>query len=119
MEELEAGEQRTLITPDELFDVTLEEEDYEVRPGRWMRIRALTRAQMIRAGKLEEDRAKQEQYLLSVALVQPVLTVDEVARWQRSAAFMEVEKVARAINRISGVGKDAAKSDVHGDGDES
>lgn len=101
---------------DDLFVVDLPEEDYVLPTGKKIRIRAMTRAESIRAGKLDGDRAKQEQYLLSQAVLTPRLTEPEVARWQRSSKLMDVEGVARAINRLSGVGADAAKSDLSGDG---
>lgn len=113
----ERDDELELITTDELFEPHLAEEDFEVRPGRKMRIRALSRMEMMRSGKLEDNRPKQEQFLLATAVLAPKLTEDDVARWQRAANFMEVELVARAINRLSGVGRDAAKSDLHADGD--
>jgi hypothetical protein len=117
MDEMD-DEERTFATPDDLFEVNLAEDDFEVRPGKWMHLRALSRAEMARAQRLEDNRAKQEQYLLSVAVLQPVLTEADVARWQRSASFMEVERVARRVNELSGIGKDAAKSDLHENGDD-
>jgi hypothetical protein len=114
MEERE--DQLELITVDELFDVSLPEGDVEVRPGKWMRVRALSRAEMTRAQKLEGNRVKQEQVLVSTASVNPKLTEEDVARWQRASAFMELERVGRKINELSGIGKDAAKSDVPDDG---
>ncbi|MFL6145580.1 MAG: hypothetical protein ACJ72N_27430 [Labedaea sp.] len=111
-------EERQIIAVDDLFDVSLPEADFEVRPGKWMRLRALSRAEMTRAAKLEDNRAKQEQYLVSLACLEPKLTEADVARWQRSAAFMELERVGRKINELGGIGKDAAKSDLHEDGDQ-
>jgi hypothetical protein len=110
-------EERQFIAADDLFDVSLPEEDFEVRPGKWMRLRALSRAEMTRGQKLEDNRAKQEQYLVSLASVNPKLTEADVARWQRSSAFMELERVGRKINELGGIGKDAAKSDLHEDGE--
>lgn len=112
------SEEIVYASADDLFDVQLAEEDFEVRPGKWVHIRALTRDEMMRGGKLDDNRPKQEQFLLSRAVLNPVLTEADVARWQKAANFMEVEMVARRINTLSGVGKDAAKSGVHDDGDE-
>jgi hypothetical protein len=106
-----------LISPEALFEPALIEEDYQVRPGFKMRIRALSRLEMMRAQKLDEDRPKQEQYLLSVAVLRPVLTPGDVARWQRAASVGEIERVARRVNALSGIGKDAAKSDLSDDGE--
>jgi hypothetical protein len=111
-------EEHEIIGLDDLFEVSLPEEDFEVRPGKWMRLRALSRAEMTRAGRLEDNRAKQEQFLISTAVVSPKLTEADVARWQRSSAFMELERVGRKINELGGIGKDAAKSDLHEDGDQ-
>lgn len=120
MEDLTEDSETTYATADDLFVVDLPEEDYSLPSGKSLRIRGLTRAEMMRAGKLEDNRPRQEQYLLSTAVLVPRLTEQDVARWQRAKVFMEVEKVARAINRLSGVeSKDAAKSDLHEDGDDS
>jgi hypothetical protein len=118
MDEFEdEGQELEYATPADLAEVDLKEEDYDLGNGKKVRIRALTRLEMIRGGKLDDDRAKQEQYLLSTAVVKPTLTPADVARWQRAKSFMDVERVARKINELSGVGKDAAKSDVPGDGE--
>jgi len=111
--------ERQYATPEELFDVSLPEDDVQIRPGVWVRVRALTRAEMVRAGKLEENRLRQEQFLVAIASVQPKLTEEDVARWQRASRFMELEKLGRKINELGGIGKDAAKSDLSDDGDES
>jgi hypothetical protein len=104
-------------TPADLAEVDLAEEDYDLGNGKKLRLRALTRLEMMRSSKLDNDRPKQEQYLLSIAVIKPTLTPADVAKWQRAKSFMEVERVARRINALSGVGKDAAKSGLPDDGE--
>jgi hypothetical protein len=111
-------DEHSIIAVDELFEVSLPEGDLEVRPGKWMRLRALSRAEMTRGQRLEENRAKQEQYLVSTASVNPKLTEADVAKWQRSSAFMELEQVGRKINELSGIKKGADKSDLSADGED-
>jgi len=118
MDSMDEEAPRRYASADEFFSAELPEEDVEIRPGKWVRVRALTRAEMIRAQKMEDRRLDQERYLVSLALVQPRMTEDEVGRWQRSSAFMELERIGRVINRLGGIGRDAAKSDLHADGDD-
>jgi hypothetical protein len=116
-EEIDPTGEREIISLDDLFDVSLPEADFEVRPGKWMRLRALSRAEMTWASRLEENRAKQEQYLVATAVISPKLTEADVAKWQRSSAFMELERVGRKINELGGIGTAAAKSDLSEDGE--
>jgi hypothetical protein len=87
------------------------EEDFVV-------VRGLSRAEM-HVGKTIEERkggAAQEAFLLSRAMVDPPLTEAEAAEWQKGSPFGEINTVQLTINRLSGIGKGAAKSDVPGDG---
>lgn len=87
--------------------------------GGTVTVRGLSRMELILAQKLEHDRPKQEQFLLSVAMVEPELTEGEVKAWQKQIGTCgEIETVARKINELSGLGKDAAKSDLPGDGED-
>lgn len=84
-------------------------------------VRGLSRAEM-HAGKGIAERKgdqAQEAFLLSRAMVDPELTPEEATAWQAASPFGEINKVQLAINRLSGIGKDAAKSDVPGDGSSS
>lgn len=81
-------------------------------------VRALSRMEFIRSLKLEDNRLKQEQFILSRAIVDPVMTEDDVAAWQRVSGFEEINSVATKINELSGIGKGADKSKVPGDGSE-
>jgi hypothetical protein len=97
----------------------VEIEEVEIPGVGTVKVRGLSRFELLVGQKKHEgDNLKQERWVLSLAMVDPVLTEDEVATWQRTSPPMEIERVAQVVNRLSGIGKDAAKSDVPGDGDD-
>lgn len=99
--------------------VTLNSTDVDIEGVGTIRVRGLSRFELLIAQKkYPDDTLKQERFILSTALVDPQLTEDDVAAWQRSSPPMEIDSVAQVVNRLSGIGKDAAKSDVPGDGDD-
>jgi len=97
----------------------LPQDDVEIPGVGTVRVRAMNRGELLMAGKLNEDKGQQamEAYVLSACLLDPEMTLDDVAAWQTSGAAMECQPVVAKINELSGVGKDAQKSAVAGDGD--
>lgn len=81
-------------------------------------LRALSRYELVLAGKGTEDSALIEARLLSYTLLDPQLSVDEVRQWQRSAPSGEVGLVVDKMRELSGLGEGADKSSVSGPGDE-
>jgi hypothetical protein len=81
-------------------------------------VRGLSRFEMTAVFGLEDDRQKQDTAAIAYAMVDPEMTVEEVIAWRKAGANAEIEEVARKINELSGIGKDAAKSDVPADGDD-
>lgn len=80
-------------------------------------VRGLSRWEMVAVQKLEDDRQRQDNLAVFYGMVEPAMTEDQVMAWRKAGGAMEIEDVARKINELSGIGKDAAKSDVPGDGD--
>lgn len=80
-------------------------------------VRGLSRWQMIAVFQLSKKPHRQEQLAISFGMVDPELTPEEVAEWQRCATASELEAVAQKINELSGIGPGAAKSVVSADGD--
>lgn len=74
-----------------------------------VKVRGLTRQEMFDVGKLKEL-IEIERQAIALGLVDPVLTVDEVAQWQKTASANEIQPVASAINELSGISSDAAKA---------
>lgn len=76
-------------------------------------VRGLSRFEFLVAQKKHpDDTLRQERFILSTALVDPVLTEDDVADWQKASGPNEINEVATAINRLSGIGQGADKSGV-------
>lgn len=88
----------------------LPEEDLEIEGVGTIRIRALSRYEIMVAGKANpDDVLAMEQQMLSIAVLDPKLTEKEVAQWQKSSPLGQVQEVIQAINRLSGVTKDSQK----------
>lgn len=109
---MERATKAALITPH------LKTGEVEVEGVGSVLVRGLSRWEMVAVQKLEDDRQRQDNLAVFYGLVEPDMTEDEVMAWRKAGAAMEIEGIARKINELSGIGKDAAKSDVPGDGDE-
>jgi len=74
-------------------------------------VRALTRKQILSAQKTidPDDTAAIECAMLSLALVDPVMTPEEVATWQEVSPAGELEPVTDALSELSKINTDAAK----------
>lgn len=77
-----------------------------------VRVRGLTRGEMAELQGLDGPEA--ERVSISIGMVEPQLTRDEVDEWFDGNAAMEPQPVVAAINRLSGMGaavqKEAYKS---------
>lgn len=92
-----------------LFRARCPEEDVELPGVGTVRVRALTRAEVIEIGKGVNDGKDMEPYSLSLAMVDPQLTEDEVRQWTQVATFGELEKLNHVVNRLSGIAGRADK----------
>ena len=95
-----------------LFAPRLPEEDHEIPGLGTVRIRSLSRTEVlgIRGKSLPVD--EMERRLLAAALVAPALTEKEVGQWQAASAAGELEPVTKAIMRLSGLQEESAKEAV-------
>lgn len=75
-------------------------------------VRGLSRHEYIVGQGYTEDPLKQERYLLSCAMVDPVMGEDDVAAWQKASDPQEINLVSLKVNELSGIGKGADKSAV-------
>ncbi len=79
-------------------------------------IRAVTRAQALQVQQIGQsgDVSGSENLLISLGLVEPALTPEQVAAWAEAAPAGELQAISVAIGTISGMhasaGKDAYKS---------
>lgn len=88
------------------------EELVEIPDVGTVRVRALNRTQAHAVQGVEMSNVEAEKLLLSLALVDPVMTPEEVEEWQNNSSAGEIMPVVNTILRISGMEQNAAKSDV-------
>jgi hypothetical protein len=81
-----------------------------------VRIRGLSRAEILGLQALDGGTAVSDRRMVSLALVDPPLTEDEVRIWQENSTADEIEQLTVAIAELSGMGVGAAKSGVPGTG---
>jgi hypothetical protein len=82
-------------------DRQLEEDDVELPGLGTVRVRALTRAEVLRGQKTHSGTAEIERFMISTGMVDPIMTEDEVAAWQRRAPAGELDPVAYRIQQLS------------------
>jgi predicted transcriptional regulator len=92
----------------------LAEEDVDLPGVGVIRVRALSRAEALRVTDTEMPVTRMEQLLLSMAMVDPEMSEQDVAEWQSAASAGELEPVTEVIKRLSGLAEKAAKSGVPG-----
>jgi hypothetical protein len=79
-----------------------------------VRVRGLSRGEILELREDTGTNAEQERKWLAKAMLDPVLTEDEVKQWQSVAVSDEVTMVTEEIYRLSGFGEGAQKSDAQG-----
>lgn len=87
-------------------------EDVKLANGKYVRVRGLSRAELLWTGKGTDDPAEIEQRTVSVCMVVPTMTVQQVKAWQESSQAPDLGMVTAAIRDLSGLGQGAAKSEV-------
>lgn len=90
-----------------LLKPRLPEDDIDVPGVGTVRVRALSRADVLEIR--DSEGAEFERKALSLALVNPKLTEDEVGQWQAAAVGGELDFVMSKVSEMSAFNKDAAK----------
>lgn len=94
-------------------------EDLTLPSGKKVRVRGLSRHELLFNGKGTEDSEVIERRNVASAVVIPKLTVHQVEAWQRKAlAGGDFRALSEKIRDLSGLGEGAGKSDVAPDGDD-
>lgn len=101
---------------DDLVEPVDATEDVEIGNGRKVKVRGLTRYELLLSAKGTDDASVVERRNLAACLVEPKLTLPQVEKWQKSSPPNVIGKVTDAIRRLSGLAEGAQKSDVSGDG---
>lgn len=93
-----------------LLKLRLPEDVVDVPGVGAVRVRGLSRADVLALQQADTSAPGGfERKLLSLAMVDPELTEDEVGQWQAGAGPMELEAVTAKVSEMSGMGKAAAK----------
>jgi hypothetical protein len=113
-------EAKKYATADEITagDLDLDGEDLTLPSGRLVRVRGLSRFELMANAKGTDDSGLVERRNIAACLVAPRLTVAQVEAWQkRSAAGTEFKVLSEKIRELSAVGEGADKSDPGADGE--
>jgi hypothetical protein len=97
------------IDKEKLLAKRLKTETVEIPDVGDVVVRALTRAEAFQFTEKDLEPEDMERRLLAAALVDPQLTLDEVAEWHSASAPGEIQPVVQAILRLSGLEVDAPK----------
>lgn len=92
-----------------LFKSRLKEKDVPIPDVGTVRVRGLNRAEVLALQGVELGVLEMERKLLSQALVDPLMSEDDVRRWQEASDPQELEPVSDAIMELSGLRPQAAK----------
>lgn len=99
---------KTKLLSDRVINTTGE---HEIPGVGVIKFRALSRLEMIKGGEIEGV-LEQERFILSHAMLDPVLSAEDVAAWQASSPPGEINEIATKINSLSGIKQGAGKSGV-------
>jgi len=101
-----------------LLAARLPSEEVEIPGVGTVTLRGLSRYELHLAGKGTEDPALVERRMISYAMVDPQLSVDDVEQWQKVSPAGELGPVTEKLRELSGLAEGAAKSGVAGPGEE-
>lgn len=88
-------------------------EDVTLPSGRVVKVRGLSRYELIMNGKGTEDAALIERRNVACAMLEPKMTVGQVEAWQRaSRAGGDLRALSEVIRDLSGIAEGAQKSEV-------
>lgn len=88
----------------------LEEDDVDIPGVGTVRVRGLSRYEvMVSQRGNKGGTIAVERVMLRYGMVDPILTEDEVAEWQKASPAGEIEPVARRISELSGLRQGADK----------
>jgi hypothetical protein len=97
------------LSKEDLLKARFGVEEIEIPNVGVVKVRSLSRAQAMSLNDKEMTVAESEQKLLNWAMVEPSLTIAEVKVWQENSPAGELEPIADAILRLSGMEKNAPK----------
>lgn len=102
-----------MLTREEILARTRGERIVELPDGGEVKVRALTRDEVLQADELaEDDKSARDDYIIATALVEPSMSVDDVRAWGAAGAAGDLVVITEAIAEVSGLKQGAPKSGV-------
>lgn len=98
-----------MIDREALLKSRLAEEVVAIAGVGEVRIRSLSGSEVTRIREFKDDVAAGEEYVLTRAVIDPVLTPPDVRAWREAAGHLELAAVLTAIFELSGLGEEALK----------
>ena len=86
--------------------------DVTLSTGKVVKVRGMTRMELLLSRKDTTDVAEIERRMLAYCMVEPRMTVKQVEVWQRKTGPMVIAPVTEVIRDLSGLGEGADKSGV-------
>lgn len=100
-----------MLSKDQLLKGRLPEREVEIPDLGTVRVRGLSRAEVLKLQKLGLDNVGAlERKIVHLGLVDPALTEAEVDTWYEAAPGGELEPVSKAIQELSGLVEGAEKA---------
>lgn len=93
-------------------------EDLTLPNGAVVKVRGLTRHELLTNARGTEDGALIERRNLATCLLEPSLSLGQAEKWQKMSPPNVIGLVTDTIRRLSGLAEGAQKSDLPGDGDD-
>lgn len=106
-----------LIAPRTDTPSGLPEDDVNIPDVGTVRVRGLSRAEVFEVQQVK-GRDAHERRILTLGLIDPVLTDNEIRQWQANSPAGEIEPVTNKIRDLSGLGDGADKESYKSAGDE-
>lgn len=100
------------VSKDDLLRNRSGVEDFDIPNVGQVKIRALTRAEVLSLAGKEFEPAEMERHMLFYGMVDPALTADEVLAWHSNAPAGEFTGLSERIAEISGLTQTALKDAV-------
>jgi hypothetical protein len=98
-----------VLTREEILAKAVDQEVVNLPSGGQVKVRGLTRDEALNVQEAEGTAAR-DNLTISQGLVEPALTVEDVAAWAATAPAADSIEISRAIARLSGMSEGAGKS---------
>lgn len=100
-----------MLTREEILARVVGQEVVTLPSGGEVRVRGLTRDEALQVQEAEGTAAR-DNTIIALGMVEPSLTVEEVALWAQTAPAADSVTISRAVAELSGMGEGAGKSGV-------